>query len=167
MDNWDQTNPETAPGVMPPQLATEPELPDTPLVRLRLRQLHDLADAFDIRIDKTLTKNQILPSMIAAEQRGVFKNPRGAKQSSLMRASWAHGEGKFPADEIEQLEATERAPVKRVLGHEGARGTPGLKVGLQIRQDLIARCREIEPDINTHHMKNVDLEAWLEEHDVS
>ena len=45
----------------------------TILNRLSRQQLHDLARAFDIEVMPDGTKDQILPALVMAEQRGVFK----------------------------------------------------------------------------------------------
>lgn len=42
---------------------------------LRRQQLHDLAKAFDIPVDPNATKQDILYPLMAAEQRGVFREP--------------------------------------------------------------------------------------------
>jgi hypothetical protein len=42
---------------------------------LRRQQLHDLARAFDIPVDPNSTKEAVLYPLMAAEQRGVFKEP--------------------------------------------------------------------------------------------
>lgn len=64
-------------------------MPQTPLLQLRLRQLRDLAAAFEIEILQNGTKAQILPAMLAAEQTGVFRTtPKN--RLKLARAGWSH-----------------------------------------------------------------------------
>lgn len=48
-------------------------LPATVLTALRRQQLVDLARAYEIAIPEGATKRQMLPSLITAEQQGVFK----------------------------------------------------------------------------------------------
>lgn len=48
-------------------------LPATLLTGLRRQQLVDLARAYEVDIPAGATKRQMLPSMITAEQQGVFK----------------------------------------------------------------------------------------------
>jgi len=43
------------------------------LTQLRRQQLHDLARAYGIEVTKDGTKDQILPALIDAEARGVFR----------------------------------------------------------------------------------------------
>lgn len=50
-------------------------LPTTVLTALRRQQLVDVARAYEINIPAGGTKRQILPSLITAEQQGVFKRP--------------------------------------------------------------------------------------------
>jgi len=92
-------------------------MPDTPLMRLRLRQLRDLAAAFGIRIDKDGTKNDILPAMLAAERQGVFRQVQNADKALLIRAGWVADEGPFPREQIEALELKpEPAPREHIIG---------------------------------------------------
>ena len=49
-------------------------MPQTPLTGLRRQQLVDLARAYEIPIPPGATKKEMLPVMIAAEQRNVFKS---------------------------------------------------------------------------------------------
>lgn len=53
----------------------ETPLPYTKLMACRRQQLVDLARAFDIPIPNGATKDQILPTMITAEQQGIFRTP--------------------------------------------------------------------------------------------
>ena len=57
----------------PPQLPGEMDISGTALSRLRLSQLRDLARAFEIPVDLDAPKLTIMPAMMAAEQRGVFR----------------------------------------------------------------------------------------------
>lgn len=63
----------------PPTMMGNIPLPEAKVTALRRQQLVDLARAFDIEIPPGATKNQMLPSLINAEQQGVFlgqaKNP--------------------------------------------------------------------------------------------
>lgn len=43
------------------------------LVQLRRQQLHDLAKAYGIEVTPDAPKDEILPAMVAAETKGVFK----------------------------------------------------------------------------------------------
>ena len=62
---------------VPPTLTGQNPLPYTKLTALRRRQLVDLARAFEIPIPSGATKDEMLPVMIAAEQRGIFRtNPK-------------------------------------------------------------------------------------------
>jgi len=99
-------------------------MPDTPLLRLRKRQLYDLAQAFGIELAKDLTKNEILPTMIAAENRGTFRT-QPVDQAALVRAGWAHGEGPFPR---EQLEAMELPPEREHIIGRGKGELPDKKL---------------------------------------
>jgi hypothetical protein len=122
--------------------------------------LRDLAAAFDINIDRDATKAEILPVLIAAESRGVFRHPERANQALLRRAGWAHGEGKYPGEEIEELEARDTAPITGVL-YKGST-EPGLRVGLKDFQALTRRAKEIDPGMSTYGMKSEDLRAFIE-----
>lgn len=59
----------------PPTLTGEIAFPTTPLMALRRQQLADLARAYGITIPPNATKNEMLPSLITAEQQGIFKRP--------------------------------------------------------------------------------------------
>ena len=77
MDNRYRVNdpqPEVTQAPSPPAMAGESMTP-TKLHALRLRQLQDLAKAYEIALPTEATKTQILPFMIAAEQAGQFRSP--------------------------------------------------------------------------------------------
>jgi hypothetical protein len=141
----------------------EVALPDTPLQRLRLRQLRDLAKAFNIDIDQEATKAQILPALIAAEQRGVFKNVASADRARLMRANYNSDEGKinFPEAEILELERTDE-PVKHVLSRPAK---PDITAVEEWRQ-IVARVKEVMgQDYKTFGKKKEELLFVLQEND--
>ena len=46
-----------------------------PLSQMRRQQLHDLAQAYEVPVEKDGTKSDILPGMLAAQDAGVFKQP--------------------------------------------------------------------------------------------
>lgn len=56
----------------PPSTAGHPVF-NTKLNALRLRQLYDLAKAFEIPYPDGATKEQMLPIMVSAEQTGIFR----------------------------------------------------------------------------------------------
>lgn len=67
-------NPMPELGVAPPSTSGAPQVP-TKLHALRLRQLQDLAKAFDITLPASATtKDKILPYMIQAEEAGTFRS---------------------------------------------------------------------------------------------
>ena len=56
-----------------PTLPGQPTITGTVLTQMRRQQLHDLAKAFRVQVPADGTKDQILPSLVAAEQQGVFR----------------------------------------------------------------------------------------------
>ena len=64
--------PERAESVLPPALAGEVITPSK-LHAFRRTLLHNIAKAFGIDVPKDATKNEMLPALIAAEQRGIFR----------------------------------------------------------------------------------------------
>lgn len=138
-------------------------MPETPLARLRLRQLRDLAAAFNIPISKTAVKNDILPALIAAERQGVFKNVQNADRACLLRANWASDDGpmNFPAEEITALEKKPEEPVKHIVG--GHANTNAVMEW----HGLVKRVKAVMgQDFKTHGKKKDELLAVLAEHDA-
>lgn len=64
--------PEETEAPTPPSMAGHPVF-NTKLNALRLRQLYDLAKAFEIPYPDGATKDQMLPIMVSAEQAGIFR----------------------------------------------------------------------------------------------
>ena len=52
----------------------QPQVP-TPLHSMRRQQLHDVARAWEIPVERDGTKKDIMPMLLAAERQGVFKHP--------------------------------------------------------------------------------------------
>lgn len=141
----------------------EVALPDTPLQRMRLRQLRDLAAAFNIEIDQTATKNDILPALIAAERQGVFRNVQNADRARLLRASYDPDTGResFPEDEIRELERNDE-PVKHVLSRPAK---PDITAVEEWRR-IVARVKEVMgQDFKTFGKKKEELLFVLQEND--
>ena len=80
--------PEVTQAPSPPAMAGE-SMTQTKLHALRLRQLQDLAKAYEIALPTEATKTQILPFMIAAEQSGVFRS-QPKHMSHYLRAQMNH-----------------------------------------------------------------------------
>lgn len=59
---------------LPQMNGMTPMINGVPLEKLRLRQLRDLAKAWQIRIDMDAPKPRILPALMAAASEGVFRN---------------------------------------------------------------------------------------------
>ena len=58
-----------------PLMDGETALPPTPLHSMRRQQLHDVARAWGIPVEDGGTKNDIMPMLLAAEKKGVFRLP--------------------------------------------------------------------------------------------
>lgn len=80
--------PEQAENPLPPALAGE-IVAKTPLHTLRLRQLQDLAKAYDIDLPDGATKNEVLPIMVTHERAGRFRQPPVSRYD-LLRAEVSH-----------------------------------------------------------------------------
>ena len=134
-------------------------MPETPLARLRLRQLRDLAAAFKIPIDRDAPKPEILPALIAAERQGVFKNVQNADRALLLRANWTSDDGNFPKQEIESLEVKPE-PVKHIISRGGNINA------VNEWREIVQRVKMVMgQDFKTHGKKKDELLTVLAEHD--
>ena len=59
----------------PAHIHGRPRPPSTILNQLSRQQLHDLAKAYGVEVKPNGTKEEIMPSMVVAEQQGIFKGP--------------------------------------------------------------------------------------------
>lgn len=62
-------------GAQKPVMEGEMPQAPSPLGAMRRQQLHDIARAWEIKVELDGTKPDILPALIAAERAGVFKHP--------------------------------------------------------------------------------------------
>lgn len=62
-------------GATEPLMEGEQPQAQTPLHQMRRQQLHDLARGWEIPVELDGTKNDIMPMLLAAEKKGVFRLP--------------------------------------------------------------------------------------------
>lgn len=93
-----------------PRIAGHQAMPATVLTQLRRQQLHDLAKAYGIPVKVDGTKQEIMPTLIDAESRGVFKGPpvsdyylQKAARDPDRRAEWT--DEPLPAPPAEEVPA--------------------------------------------------------------
>ena len=68
-------DPVTGRPVQAPQIPGQPVYSDSVLPTLRRQQLADLAVAYNVPVNVSGTKAEILPALIEAEKAGVFRQP--------------------------------------------------------------------------------------------
>lgn len=73
MPQFQQSYPEL--DATPPLMEGELALPPTSLQSMRRQQLHDVARAWGIPVEDGGTKGDIMPMLLAAEKKGVFRLP--------------------------------------------------------------------------------------------
>lgn len=130
--------PEQAENPLPAALAGE-TVTATTLHRFRLRQLQDLAKAYDIAIPADATKNQIVPIMVSHEQAGVFRQPPKSRYHFL-RAEMNHDE---------KIEPRARAEREQALAQALAAETPNAPKAKPERGDAPVRQAKPSPDFLT------------------
>lgn len=118
------------------------------LGNLRLQQLYDLAYAFDIKVNMSGTKDQVLPILVAEESQGTFeKKPK--RPFYFRRALWQPGD---PPIE-------EEFPVTDPSDEQIKQAEEGLDA---VRSWNLMRSLAKQRGINTHGMSKEEVMASLE-----
>lgn len=154
-------------------------LPATLLTGLRRQQLVDLARAYEIEIPAGATKQQMLPSLITAEQQGVFRQQ--AKHPYYLQKAHQTSDMPYiplpenpelavaaPVAEVVPAPATPAPPVARVQPTDP--NAPRFTRTGRIESDYHRKCRLLRakglPREDTFGQTKAEIERLAAEHGI-